>query len=521
MPEKPGFLLFLSFIEGGAVMAVELIGAQMIAPYFGSSLYVWSSVLAVTLMGLTIGYYVGGIVSERYCTPSTLYYLLFAAGVLTGMMPISGPAIMGGLIEMDFRIGAVLSSVLVIFPPLVCFGMVSPVIIRKLTDQLQLAGRKAGLVYAISTIGGILFTFIVGFYMIPEIGLRISALSIGLALIILPLIRFARKGKSLAMLCCIGGIFTIGVANSKAVRAQDVKSRFFRSLYSSAGLLGQIDVYDYKQKETRCLFVNYISQSYMHVPTLRSQWTYVHRLATYSSFKPVGSKVLLVGLGAGNVVNEMIRLGFEVDVCEIDARMAEVASKFFGMSEEANITIDDARHFIKTCRKRYDVIILDVSAGERQPNNLYTIEGFGELSALMAEDGIAFVHYPSVYDAPDAIALKSIWRTMVKTGLYVEVINSQQVMDDISEYILVATKNGVSLGTHGFDRRDRFADPFSFPLTVGEGLFRDDLDYVGGLILTDDKPIMEKLHRHTAQRHRKKSIEVTLKGLLSEKFIFY
>ena len=63
--KNKNFYFLLSFIEGASVMAAELLGAKMLAPYFGSSLYVWASVLAITLGGLAVGYYVGGILSYK------------------------------------------------------------------------------------------------------------------------------------------------------------------------------------------------------------------------------------------------------------------------------------------------------------------------------------------------------------------------------------------------------------------------------------------------------------------------
>ena len=80
--KNKNFFFLLSFIEGGSVMAAELLGAKMLAPYFGSSLYVWASVLAITLGGLAVGYFAGGILSYKSKNPLTLFYVLLADGHL-------------------------------------------------------------------------------------------------------------------------------------------------------------------------------------------------------------------------------------------------------------------------------------------------------------------------------------------------------------------------------------------------------------------------------------------------------
>ena len=88
------FYFLLSFIEGGSVMAAELIGAKMLAPYFGSSLYVWASVLAITLGGLACGYYAGGVLSSRKRNELSLFYVLLAAATFTLLMPFSSKMIL-------------------------------------------------------------------------------------------------------------------------------------------------------------------------------------------------------------------------------------------------------------------------------------------------------------------------------------------------------------------------------------------------------------------------------------------
>lgn len=510
----PGFLLLLiSFIEGGAVMAVELIGAKMIEPYFGASLYVWSTVLAITLLGLTTGYYTGGVISEKFPKQKTLFILLLAASVITGIMPFTGPFIMETTLDFDFRVGAMISSLFFIFPSLLCFGMVSPVIIRHLSTQLEKTGRKAGLVYAISTIGGILFTFLTGFYFIPEMGLRMSAVLVSALLMVFPLFFFSKN--IFAFLTIILAMVLLPYINTRENKKQPLKNSIFNMIHQSDGMLGHLSVVDYLKDNTRCLFVNNVSQSYIHKPTGRSQWRYVHRLATYASQKPEEAKVFLAGLGAGNVVNELERLKLNIDVCEIEPRMKRIGENFFGLSKNINVIIDDARHAIKTAKKKYDIVILDISAGENQPNNLYTVEGFRDIKKMMNPDAVLFVHYPTVYNAPDGQALKSIRKTMDAAGFHTDFINTNPDLNAIWEYIVYATLDGSELASKNFDRRDHFADGFHFPLK--ENLTLSDLDYSGGLLLTDDKPVMDLLHRHMAKKHRQAGISITVKGLLSQK----
>ncbi|OFY67598.1 MAG: hypothetical protein A3H98_03685 [Bacteroidetes bacterium RIFCSPLOWO2_02_FULL_36_8] len=169
------YFYIVAFIEGGAVMACELLGAKMIAPYYGNSLYVWSSVLGTTLGGLTAGYFVGGYLSEKYPKDKTLLVILLISTLLFAGMPVISKGIMTATLSMSVQMGSLISCMVFVFPPLMCFGMVSPMIIRLISDEVKEVGKNAGTVYAVSTVGGILATFIFGFYIIPYLGLRFGA----------------------------------------------------------------------------------------------------------------------------------------------------------------------------------------------------------------------------------------------------------------------------------------------------------------------------------------------------------
>ena len=175
-PSLPrSYLLCLATLEGAAVMACELIGAKEVAPYFGSSLYVWAAVLGVTLAALMTGYYTGGWLSHRYTSRYLVSGILTAAGTLLAIMPFTGPWIMESTLGMSVRSGTTLSLMVFMFPPLVLMGMSSPIIIGLLNERVETSGKSAGSVYAISTLGGIFATFATGFYLLPELGIRIPA----------------------------------------------------------------------------------------------------------------------------------------------------------------------------------------------------------------------------------------------------------------------------------------------------------------------------------------------------------
>jgi predicted membrane-bound spermidine synthase len=189
------FLFAAAFVEGGAVMAVEITGAKLVGPFYGSSLYVWSAVLAITLGGLATGYFVGGWLSRHFPNRKTLFAVIGVSALLVAPMPWLAPWVMEATLGMDLRLGITLSALVYLFPPLVCFGMVSPLIIRLISRDKSRIGHAAGTVYAVSTLGGIVVTFAVVFYVIPDIGMRECLLASAAALALFPLLYFSRLFK--------------------------------------------------------------------------------------------------------------------------------------------------------------------------------------------------------------------------------------------------------------------------------------------------------------------------------------
>jgi predicted membrane-bound spermidine synthase len=193
------FLLVLAFFEGAAVMACELLGARLAAPYFGSSLNVWAAVLGVTLTALMCGYYAGGWLSGKSHNRAVVFYLLAAAGVLLLAMPSLSQWVMNATLGMPVRSGATLSLACYMFPPLFFMGMSSPMIIHLLNARPETSGKTAGSVYAISTCGGILSTFLLGFYLMPWLGLRVPAFGFGAMLVVLSALGLIRHRRHAAV----------------------------------------------------------------------------------------------------------------------------------------------------------------------------------------------------------------------------------------------------------------------------------------------------------------------------------
>jgi MFS family permease len=167
-------------------MAAELIGAKLIGPLYGNSLYIWAAVLGITLLSLTLGYYLGGWLSARFSklVPSLGILALLGGGLMLSVMPWLSLSIMTQLVEGDIVFGAVVSLLVFLFPTLFLFGLSTPLFISLLNQEASNSGKTSGFVYAISTFGGIISTFSFGFYLMGNFGITWPSFYLGLLVVL-------------------------------------------------------------------------------------------------------------------------------------------------------------------------------------------------------------------------------------------------------------------------------------------------------------------------------------------------
>ena len=193
MVKKFPHLFLVLLIEGGALMAVELMGAKLVAPFYGNSLYVWTAVLTITVLGLTLGYYTGGRLAKKRVSETTLFVVLQISAVLVVALPWTASIALALTKGMDLIAGICVTCILLLLPPMLCFGIVGPMVVSLMCSQLETVGKTAGTVYFTSTFGGIAATFFLGLYFIPVAGLRWCATVTGLALAALPVVYIAKR----------------------------------------------------------------------------------------------------------------------------------------------------------------------------------------------------------------------------------------------------------------------------------------------------------------------------------------
>ena len=161
-------IYFLAFSSGFIIMGIELLGGRILAPYFGSSVHIWGSIITVFMLSLSFGYLLGGKLSIRH--PSlTKYGLIFlVASIMVVPIALFAEPIMAFIFSHieDSRYGSLLASTALFFIPTIILGMISPYSVRLLVTNSERSGQVAGGLYFVSTLGSALGTIITSFYMV-------------------------------------------------------------------------------------------------------------------------------------------------------------------------------------------------------------------------------------------------------------------------------------------------------------------------------------------------------------------
>ena len=178
---------FAVFICGAIVMSFEILGSRVLAPNFGSSVFVWGSLISVFLSGLSAGYYLGGRISDINPSSRKLSVMIITAGILFVTFPLYSTPVSDWIFAMDLgvRVSPLLASIILFFVPSVFLGIVSPYTAKLMICSMHTSGKTIGTLYALSTFGSIIGTLITSFYLITLAGVNALIMGQGILLVAL------------------------------------------------------------------------------------------------------------------------------------------------------------------------------------------------------------------------------------------------------------------------------------------------------------------------------------------------
>lgn len=434
-------LLATVFITGACVLIIELMGTRILAPYFGSGIYTWSALIAVTLAALALGYAFGGRLADRLPRAGILYNLCLAAGLWTLSTPMLARPLLPMMIHVaDIRIGVLLSSLCLYFPNLFLLGAVGPFVIRLMTREREAVGSVSGRVFAVSTVGSLLGALGTGFILVPNAGVLAIFAFCGSLLLGLAIIgNFRPKFVGFALLLAAPAGIMLTTGDRPAPDAS------VELLAETPSYYGNIQVI--RKRNQMSLLVDGIGQNYVDDGGRYSTGyiDFIGALPKIRETKDVSSRnALVIGLGAGQLPMALQRLGFRVDAVEIDPNIGDIARAYFGFDlPAAQLHYTDGRVFLLRTDRTYEYIVIDAFSAEQIAAHLVTLEALTQAGARLSDSGLLAINITSTADGEDVAAVHNTLK-----AVYPHVRSfSPEPRSELDSVVLLASRSPIQLKT--------------------------------------------------------------------------
>jgi len=391
---RPVLLLFV-FLAGSGSMATEICASRLLAPYFGDSTMVWANIIGLILASLSLGYWLGGKLADRRPSPSLLGAIVLAAALCVAVVPfVAHPLLERGASGIgQLAVGAVVGSffaALVLFaPPVVALGMVAPFAIRLSLERAGTAGDTAGTVFALSTAGSLLGTFVPALLSIPLVGTQRTLLGTSALLAATSALALGRRG--LVPVVCVGALLALPPG---AIRpGADV-------LYEGESAYQFIRVVQDGNERVLELNEGVVAHSvYDPASVLTGGYWDLFLVPPLLLDHPV-RRVAILGNAGGTVARAYRRFypQARIDGVEIDPKVSSIGERFFGLEPGPLMHLynEDARPFLLGHDYRYDIICVDAYRQPYVPFYLATREFYQLARSRLRPGGIVALNVASL-----------------------------------------------------------------------------------------------------------------------------
>jgi len=437
------YLLLTAFFAGMSVMAIEMSVSRLLAPYFGTSLFVWTNVLGLIMVGLTVGYYVGGKIADKYASERLLYKIVLVTGIYLAFVPLLAmPITRLALRSIDnYAAGttvlALLMMILLLALPFIAFGIFTPYIIKLKSQQGNTIGHMAGKVFTWSNMGSIVGTFIPALLTIPVIGTHKTILFFACMLMLISILGLANWKLLLYPILALSLIAFLGKVKPTPGLIFDTES-----VYNYIQVVDEGDLRVLRLNEGHAWHSLYQKDRYI----FNAVWDYY-------LFPPLlnnTQEALFIGLAAGTAARQYAHFFpmLKMDGVELDPAIVEVGKQYFGLQQVPNlqIIVQDGRVHLATTQKKYDTILIDAYKQPYIPFHLTTQEFFAEAKNHLNKHGLVAINVGSTkHDAEILLMIQNTLKHIFKHVYVVEVKNSLNylvwAMDDELDITSIASNH--------------------------------------------------------------------------------
>lgn len=400
----------IAFVSGMTTLAIELSASRLLGNVFGNSNLVWANVIGLMLLYLTVGYFLGGRLADRFPRVDVLLQVILWAAFLSALIPLlarpiitrAAQAVFGA--EAAVALGSFVVILLLFSLPVTLLGTVSPFVIRLAVTDLANSGKVAGQVYAISTLGSLFGTFLPVLITIPEIGtartfLLFSGILFAVGSAALFSLNARRALLYLIMLVVIALLATESLAGP--LRPAATGSEL---LYDGESAYNYIQVQE-DAAGYRYLYLNEGQgvHSQWHETEIFYDGTWDYFLAApYFNEPPFRAdrveSLLLIGLAAGTIPRQHSAVYGDIPITgiELDPEIVAVGAKYFDINAVSmpnlRTRVGDGRFLLSQTKGPFSVIGVDAYRPPYIPWHLTTVEFFSEVKARLAAEGAVAVN---------------------------------------------------------------------------------------------------------------------------------
>ncbi|HUB99190.1 MAG TPA: fused MFS/spermidine synthase, partial [Solirubrobacterales bacterium] len=375
-------------------LGVEIAAARLLAPYFGASTIVWANTIGVVLVALSIGYWFGGRVADRYPSLRALSTLILVAALLVAVVPFAARPFLGFSVEAFDDIsagtfaGSLLGVLILVAVPVVLLGAAAPWAVRLAVGAVEGSGEVVGRLYAISTAGSLLGTMLSALLLIPLLGTQrtfivfalclalVAALGIGWRALVAP------AALALALAIPVGTIKDAG--EDEVIYEAETEHQYARVVEREDG--------------TRVLELNEgqaVHSLYRPGEFLTGDYWDGHLVLAAADDPAPPERIAILGNAGGTVARAFGHYFPEtsVDAVEIDSELTEVGRRYLGLrNPRMRVFDEDARPWLRRAEGGYDAIMVDAYRQPYIPFYLTTREFFGLTKDRLGEDGVTIVN---------------------------------------------------------------------------------------------------------------------------------
>lgn len=518
------YLNLLVTVAGFVTLGLELSGARLLDPWFGNSILVWAALIGLVLACLSLGYWLGGRLADRRPQAALLYGIALAAALLVALIPVaSRPALQrAALSSLNLEsfsagvlLGAGVSIILLFSLPTLLLGMVSPFALRLAVADVSSSGQVAGRLYALSTVGSLLGTFLPVLVLIPAIGTRLTFVLLGALLAVVALIGLLlERGKPAApALLALLPLALLGwLASQGLIKPEPGLLREGESLYNYYQVLQRGPETWLKLNEGVGIHSVYHPQSALS----EGIWDYflVAPLFAEGEGGRQGDKetrggrvesLYVVGMAGGTVAQLYTDLygPMPIDGAEIDPDIVAAARQYFNLDAYPNVNAvaADGRSWLLARSAGafgdappYSVVAVDAYRPPYIPFHLATVEFFELVRANLAEDGVVAVNAARSRD--DYTLVNALAATLAQVFPSVYVIDESTEDYSLGNSLVVATVQPTTLDD--FRRNaaaiDSAAQPALAEVAARAARTARPAGAAGAILTDDEAPIEQIVH---------------------------